>query len=250
MSAGSLTTESDRSKAAHTYIEPEQHTGAKAVGFLYLFTMATSIVGFSLRGRLIVPQDAAQTAANIAASARLFRVSIVSDLLTVAGVIILVLALYVVLKPVNRHGALLATYWRIAENVILAVITLNGFAIAALLGGGDASRAFDAKQLSALVSTLYRVWGAGFNVGFVFLGLGSTTFSYLWLKSHYIPRALAAWGIFSSLVLAVVSSAVMAFPGLATLGLTYMLPLGVYEVGLGLWLLVKGIKAPRPAAGT
>ena len=29
----------------------------------------------------------------------------------------------------------------------------------------------------------------------VFLGLGSTVFSYLWLKSRYIPRSLAIVGI-------------------------------------------------------
>jgi len=48
----------------------------------------------------------------------------------------------------------------------------------------------------------------------VFLRLGSTVFSYLWFKSRYIPRALAALGIFSSLVLALVTLAIMVFPGL------------------------------------
>ena len=81
------------------------------------------------------------------------------------------------------------------------------------------------------------------RIAFVFLGLGSTVFSYLWFKSRYIPRALAAWGIFSSLVLAIVSLAIMVFPGLAAVGLAYMMPMGIYEVGLGLWLLFKGLRA-------
>ena len=31
------------------------------------------------------------------------------------------------------------------------------------------------------------------------------------------------------------------------MGLAYMAPMGIYEVGLGLWLLVKGIQAPSVA---
>ena len=77
-----------------------------------------------------------------------------------------------------------------------------------------------------------------------FLGLGSTLFSYLRFKSRYIPRALAALGIFSSLVLAIVTLTIMVFPALGAIGLTYMAPMFFYEVGLGLWLLVKGLQAP------
>jgi hypothetical protein len=39
----------------------------------------------------------------------------------------------------------------------------------------------------------------------VFFGLGSTVFAYLWFKSRYIPRWLAALGIFSSLLVAIVT---------------------------------------------
>ncbi len=155
-------------------IEPAQHTAAKVAGFLYLFTMATAIFGESyVRGQLIVRGDAVQTARNIAASERLFRIGIAGDLITVVGVVILVWALYVVLKPIN------------------------------------------------------------------------------WFKSRYIPRALAAWGIFSSLVLAIVTLAIMVFPSLAdVMTLAYMVPMFIYEVGLGLWLLVKGIQAPIVADST
>ena len=210
--------------------------------------MALGVFGeVYLRGEVIVRGDATQTAVNIVASARLYRLSFVTDLMTYACVITMVWTLYVVLKPVNRNVVLLAVFLRLVENSILAVITLCGFAELALLSGADYLRVFDAKQLQALAYTLYRVHGAGFNIGFVFLGLGSAVFSYVWLKSRYIPRSLAAWGIFSSLVLTVVTLVVMVFPTLgATLGLTYMLPMGIYEVGLGLWLLVKGIQAPIP----
>jgi len=42
----------------------------------------------------------------------------------------------------------------------------------------------------------------------------------------------------------------MVFPRVyAVLGMSLMVPMFLYEVGLGLWLLSKGLKAP-PAADT
>jgi hypothetical protein len=225
-------------------IEPAQRTAAKMAGFIYLFQMATGIFGFYAKDQLIVSADAVQTAKNIAASEQLFRIGIVSDLITNLAVIMLVVTLYVVLKPVNRNVALLAAFWRLAENCILAVTTLNAFITLSPLSGAEYLRAVDTQQLQALAYTFLRVYEVGFNVGFVFLGLGSALFSYLWFKSRYIPRILAALGIFSSLVLALVTLAIMVFPSLAAMGMLYMLPMGIYEIGLGLWLLVKGIRAP------
>jgi Domain of unknown function (DUF4386) len=225
-------------------IERAQHMAAKLAGFLYLLTNATAIFAFTVRGRLIVRGDAVQTARNIAASERVFRVGIVTELITVAAVIMLVVALYVVLKPINRNLGLLAVSWRLAENFTLAVVTLCEFAALRLLSGADHLQALDTKQLQALAYTFLRVYGDGFRIGFLFLGLGSTVFAYLWLKSRYIPRWLAAVGIFGSLVLATVELAILVFPDLAAVvGMAYMMPMGIFEIGLGLWLLVKGIRA-------
>jgi hypothetical protein len=86
--------------------------------------------------------------------------------------------------------------------------------------------------------------GAGYLIGLVFFGLGSTVFSNLWLKSRYIPRALAAWGILSSSVVTISSLAVMVVPDWAAVLVPAVVPMGIFELTLGLWLLVKGIHAP------
>ncbi len=227
-------------------LEPAQHTAAKVAGFLYLFTMVTAnFAEFYARGRLIVAGDAVQTAKNIGASERLFRLGTVSNLITFAAVVPLVVALYVVLKPINRNVALLAAFWRLAECSIFALITLNDFVALRLLSGADYLRAFDTKQLQALAYTFVRVHDAGYLLGLVFFGLGSTVFAYLWFKSRYIPRALAAWGILSSLVVAIVTLAIIVFPSLAAVVIpVYFAPIFIFEVTLGFWLLIKGIQAP------
>jgi hypothetical protein len=227
-------------------LEPAQHIAAKVAGFLYLFTMVTAnFAEFYARGRLIVAGDAMQTAKNIAASERLFRLGTVSNLVTFAAVVPLVVALYVVLEPINRNVALLAAFWRLTECSIFGLVTLNDFVVLRLLNGADYLRAFDTRQLQALAYTFVGVHDAGYLIGLVSFGLGSTVFAYLWWKSRYIPRGLAALGIFGSLLVAIVTLAIMVFPGLAAVVIPVdFLPIFVFEVALGLWLLVKGIRAP------
>jgi hypothetical protein len=223
-------------------IEPSQQKAARVAGLLYLLTNFTAMFGFYARVHPIVSGNPAQTAVNIVASERLFRIGVVMELITVAGVIILIVALYSILKDVNPTLALVALSWRIAENVVLATITLIEFAVLVLLSGADFLRGVDAHQLQVLAYALLRVDGSAFNIGFAFLGLGSAMFSYLWFKSYYIPRSLAALGIFGSSLMAVVSLAIMIFPGISALGMTYMAPMGIYELTLGFWLLLKGIR--------
>src|SRR5574341_225400 len=224
-------------------IDESQLKAAKVVGFTYLFTMATAVFAFYVRAQLIVYDNAADTARNIIAHERLFRLSIASDLITIAGVVALITALYVVLRPVNRNLALFAAFLR-AVGISTGVTTLlNDFDVLRVLSGADYLRVFEADRLQALARLSIGQHGAGTNVDFVFLGLGSTVFGYLWFKSYYIPRTLAALGVFGSLLLATGSFASIIFPSLAkTLSLGYMAPLGVFEITMGFWLLLKGLR--------
>jgi Domain of unknown function (DUF4386) len=214
-------------------VTAEQRSAAKLAGALYVIQMAAAIFAHSyIRGRLIV-RDAAQTAANITGSETLFRVSIVTDLLIYATVIVLAWAVYVILKPVRQNLSLLALLLRVAENAILAGGTLLSFAALRLAADADSA---------SLARVILGVHGIGLGVGFIFTGIGSAIFSYIWLKSRYIPPALAILGIVASLLLAGVTLARFVVPAVSAIGLAYMVPMFLYEVGLGLWLLVKGLR--------
>lgn len=245
MSTHGMTLSPENRSPTQRALEPAQRTAAKIVGFLYLFAMAISIFGESVRGRLILPHDAVLTASGIGASEALFRLSIVGDLVIYVCDIILFWGLYVILKRVNRDVALLAAFFRLVETAILGITTLTAFIALRLLSGVDYLRVIDTAQLQALASGFLSVYGIGLSVGFVFLGLGSAVFSYLWLNSRYIPRGLAWLGIFGSLLMAVMSLVTMVFPIVwDRVGMAYMMPMGLYEVGLGLWLLIKGLRVP------
>jgi len=157
-----------------------QRKAARVVGFTYLFTNVTAIFAeFYVRAHLIVYDNAAETARNIMASERLFRLSIASDLIAFAGDVVLIVALYVILKRVNQSLALLAAFWRLVETSICVVMTLGSFDVLRLLSGADYLRVFEADRLQALARLYIGAHGAGYNVGLMFFGLGSTVFSYL-----------------------------------------------------------------------
>src|SRR5215831_666991 len=93
-------------------VDESQRKAAKVAGILYLFTiLAANFAEFYVRRELIVPADALRTATNIAQHEQLFRLSITVDLIMLAASVMLVVALYVIFKPVSRNLALLAVFW-------------------------------------------------------------------------------------------------------------------------------------------
>ena len=93
-------------------IDETQRKAARVVGAAYLCALVPAVFAeFYVRGQLVVSGNAAQTALNIVAHERLFRLGIASNLAVFAIDVALIAALYVVLKPVNSSLALLALGW-------------------------------------------------------------------------------------------------------------------------------------------
>jgi hypothetical protein len=223
---------------------------ARVAGCIYLAAMALSIfTQVYILGRIVVPGEAAATAGNLLASEGLFRAGIAIDVLIFASDVVIAWAFYELLKSVDAPLALLGALLRVADGAILAVTTFDGLVTLKLLSGAGYLQGLDTAQLQSLARLFISARGLGFDVGFVFLGLGSALFAYLLFKSRYVPRLLAGWGVFASLLLAAGSIAEILSPAFAaSASLSYMLPMFFYEVPLGLWFLIRGVNAPERVA--
>jgi len=229
-------------------IDASQRTAAKIVGLMYLLAIPPALFAeFYVSSQLIDYHDVTATARNIMAHGTLFRLGIASNLSVFAIDAVLITALYVVLNPVGRTLALLAAFWRLVETAVLVVATQNDFDVLRLLSGADYLRVFDADRLQALARLSIGAHGAGYNVGLVFAGLGSTAFCWLWFKSGFIPKPLAAWGVFSSLLLATCTFAFIVFPELSQVVsvAVYGGPIFLFELAMGFWLLLNGLRHPQ-----
>jgi len=216
-------------------IDESQQKAARAVGWAYLLALPPALFA-----------EFAASAPNLLAHERLFRLGTASNLAAFAIDGVLITALYVVLKPIHRHLALLAAFWGIVETAILMVTTLGDLEALRVLSGAEYLHAFEADRLQALARLSIAAHGVAYHVGLVLAGLRSTVFCYLWLKSNFIPKPLAAWGVFSSLVLATCTYAAIIFPELpkiVTVGV-YGGPIFLFELTMGFWLLLKGLRPP------
>ena len=219
---------------------------ARLAGAMYLITMATALFAEGyVRGSLYASESAAQTAQNLVASNRLFRLAIIADLVTFSGVVVLVWALYRLLRQVRSDLAALAAFFRLVEVGVHFAALAFGAAALSLLARGEYTQSFQEPQLFALVGLTLRAQGAGLSLGFIPLGFGSALFAYLLLRSRFVPRALAALGIFASLLLSIYSFGVVLSPTTTDFFYMAMVPMFLYEVSLGFWLLVKGVNIPR-----
>lgn len=227
-------------------VDASQRRAARVAGFVYLFAMATAVLGEAFaRGPLIVP-DAAETARNILAHERLFRLGIAGYLLHLASVVALIVALVVILEPVNRNLALFAAFMRLVETAVGVAVLVTNFDALQLLGSADDLQPLTANQLQRLARTTLGAYHDKMSVSLVFLGAGSAVFGYLWYKSGYIPKALAVLGIVGAALLVATAFAVVIDPSiLAILAPFYFAPHFVFEVTIGLLLLFKPLPVGR-----
>jgi hypothetical protein len=175
------------------------------------------------------------------ANERLYRIGIANNITTFAIDLVLIWALYVLLRPVSRNLALLAVFFRLVETTIACVAIINYYVAMQFMSDADHQKAFDSEQIQAL-SILHYTYASTFTIVAIFLSLGSTIFNYLLLKSGYIPKLLAIWGIFSSLLLLISQFAIIIFPDVEkTIIPSSFGPIVIDEIALGLWLLIKSI---------
>jgi hypothetical protein len=193
-----------------------------------------------LSNTLIVPGNASATANNIRASEMLFRIGIVSELISSIALVFLVLALYRLLQGVNRT---LATVMVILVLVAIPVALLNvanKVAVLTLVRGPDFLSVFDKPQLEALAMLFLRLHSAGLFVAQIFWGLWLIPFGLLVMRSGSIPRILGVLLIANGLAYPVVSLTWLLLPAHAGLVTRLALIPEMGELWIMLWLLIKG----------
>ena len=161
---------------------------ARIAGVLYLLMFPLTIFSISVTSSLIVPGDAGRTANNILASEGLFRLSFMSDLSVQVVFIYLVLALYKLLKPVNKNHAALMVILALVGVPIAMLNRLNQFGALQLLNSAENFTVFDPDLLHAQALFFLDLHELGINIASIFWGLWLFPLGYLVFKSGYIPR--------------------------------------------------------------
>jgi len=230
-------------------IDNSQRTAAKIAGWSGLLTFAIVVFGnYVLLNPLVVPGNAAATAQNIAAHQTQFRITVVCFLTYSLGVVVLLTALYVALKPVNPGLALTGALFRLVFALLWLLSPLNLLSMLRLLSNANYLQGFEPDRLQALARLQLGATFDNYYVGLPFFGLAATVCAWLWLKSNYIPRGLSIFGVIASAWCVLCAFVFLIFPHFNKIVNDYVFdtPMALFELILSFWLLFKGLKPLEP----
>ena len=142
----------------------------------------------------------------------------------------------------EKHGKRTALAYLAA--LIVEVVLLDVGVLALLMIVPLAQQGVDAGQASvgwakALGSLAVQSNTMAYQIGQMSLGLGAVFLSLLLFRTRLIPRFLSIWGLVGYAIL--MAGTIAEIFGIH-IGVMLSIPGGVFEVGLGFWLIIKGFQ--------
>lgn len=228
--------------------EASQRLAARIAGFTLLLLMISGLTGMFVFGRhLTLAGDAAATARNILTHERAFRAGQVCGIVMLNCEVVLALALYALLRPVNSTLALLGSFWRIANALMLGVGVASSLVGLDLLSNPHEMSLLSLGQLHALTLIFFDLGSRLLLMGLLFFCLGAGIHSWLLYRSRYIPRVISGLYLFCCTEMLLCCFLFILFPDTrSVLDPAFVMPDFFAELAAALWLALKGVKLPAP----
>ena len=212
---------------------------ARITGGLYLAFILAMIVADTVGH--IGAGEVDQAYAVLTADPGQFSLGLVFGLLSALLFVLAAWGLYVLLRPVNPDLALLF----LLLNVIgVAVQVGSYFPLIFSILSTDASaftQAFSAAQIEGMQYIALNLYKLSFVTAQFFFGTWLFPLGYLVYKSGFLPKFLGVLLILDGLAIVFWFFQAILLPDYPALSYPGMALSFVAEVGLGLWLLVKGV---------
>ncbi len=217
---------------------------ARIAGVLYLLNGIFSGFAFAyVIGKVYVMDNAAATAANVAAQSGLVRIGVAADLFQATIWIFLAMTLYLLLKHVNKSAA---STMVVLVAVGAAIVCLNDvfqFESLRIATDNAYAAAFGNAGSNALVLLLLDIHHYGFLIAQIFFGLWLVPLGYLAYKSGMFPKALGVALIAGGVCYLVGMLAVFLIPDFGEKINTFItIPSAIAEIWMLGYLLVIGVR--------
>lgn len=214
---------------------------SKLIGGLFLLAMAAAIAGNGLLLSIVGAADYLEAVLTNRTAVRVAGVLLLANSIAVVGIGVFVYQLLAQQSALTGRGYLAA---RIVEAIVLLYGVLSLMSLIPLAEEYATAPTADKTLFLALgKSAINGNWNA-YNMAMIVLGLGSLPFCRVLFSLQAVPRALSALGFAGYSILAVTS--LLALLGF-DVGLLVTLPVFLFEVVLGGWLLIRGFSWPPEA---
>jgi hypothetical protein len=223
----------------------ESDSAGRIAGGLYVVVIVTGIYSLAyVPGHLQLTGDANSVIDSITAHEAMYRLGIVSWLLNCVAFVLLPLAFYRLFHAVNRQAGILMVAFALMSIPISLVAAGNELDVLSLIGGKPPLEAMSLQDRQAMVLRSLTAYDNGMFAAQLFWGLWLLPLSLLIWQSRAVPRVfgvlllLGGLGYLIQEAGGVLSSAF----GQTLLSQYATLPAAAGEIGLGFWLLLRGIR--------
>ena len=218
---------------------------ARITGLLYLIIICCGLFSeLAVRSTLIVPGNAAATVDNIMSNLMLFRIGFLSDLIMVVADVAVALTFYVLLKSVNNGLALLAALFRLTQSSILGINLLNHYKAIILVSDNSFIQAMGSETLNAEVMLNINAHSYGYLIALVFFAVNCIVMGYLFYQSSLFPKLFGILLPMAGAGYLIDCFTNFLYPQYADVTeIIVMVSAIVAELGLCIWLIVKGVNS-------
>ena len=204
-------------------------TTAKVVGALYILGFVVGIAGSALGtpGQL---ETVSARSMMIAIGALLWVIAAAGD--AAHGVM-----MFPILKQNNERVALDYLSARLVEAAVIAVSAL--FILLQIPLGAEflKASASEIPYLQSLSALFAQSQAYTYQIGMVALGMAGLTLCYGFYRARLVPQIFVIWGLIG--YVSFLGGSILEVLGF-NLQLLHTLPGGLWEISIGIWLIVKG----------
>ena len=212
----------------------------RIIGVLFLVQMAAAVLSYSvILDPILYKPD---FLAELAGSSTKVIIAMLSDLICGASVFAIAVLLYPILKRYSERIALWYVGQRLTELVGFMV---SGFLLLSMLKIGQEIADLPGAE-SSVKSIAYYFRNARGNlqdISLLIYCLGAWPFYGLLYHYKLLPRFISAWGLVGVTLLFIEILANIF--GTSVGGMMIMMPLGLNEIFLGIWLIIRGLNTSR-----
>ena len=174
------------------------------------------------------------------AGARAPHLSVILALVGQFSALVLGVTLYALTRDYDRDLAMLGLVCRTAEGIIGATLLPVSLALGSTAAvSAPSSPAATTSDLPSLLASI-RAWNT--VVSALFFAVGSTAFAWVMLRGRVIPTGLAWLGVLASALMVVALPLQLAGVVQGRVVAITSLPIVFFELPLGVWLIVKGVR--------
>jgi hypothetical protein len=216
-------------------------------GVLWIIGTAAGVLTFPFLGIVDKPDFLTKIAAN-------------ENQVIIGALLLLIMAfacagiaiwLYPVLKRQNQALALGSVGFRIIENV-LGIVSAICLLSLVLLSQEYVKAGASILNFQTLGTLILGARDSISNIALIPFCIGALMYYYVFYQSKLIPRWLSGWGLLA-IIMNLVSALLVLFNvigNFSTVQVVLSIPIGVQEMVIAVWLIVKGFNTSVIATGS